>query len=374
MRIGISVITHAGQNIWENGLGQNAVFLARLFRAIPFVESVVFLDCGDQAALPPQAAEAAAEFPLMSPRQATDLIDVAIEMGGALDVEWLDLIRARGKRVVYMRCGLSYVSITEPNVFARGGHGARPDRCDEVWILPMDAAFQPLLRTLHRCPAEVVPYIWSPIFLERAIAAIEAHGLHFGFRPPGKGLRAAMFEPNVSVVKASPIPMLICDEAYRRDPAAVAWLNALNTRHMVEHPTFNFLAQSLDMVRDHKAVFLAREEFGAFMAQHADMVVSHQWQNAQNYVYLDALWGGYPLIHNSPWIADLGYYYEGFDIDAGAAQVLTAQRTHAAHLADYTARARAFIATLDPAARANRDAYARALLRATAPREAGEAA
>ncbi|WP_322084017.1 DUF2827 family protein [Burkholderia sp. BCC1972] len=38
MRIGISVFTHAGLNVWENGLGQNVFYLARLLRTLPFVE------------------------------------------------------------------------------------------------------------------------------------------------------------------------------------------------------------------------------------------------------------------------------------------------------------------------------------------------
>ena len=60
MRIGISVITHADQNIWENGLGQNTLHLARLFRSLPFVENVLLLNCGDQDGMPSQVADDAA--------------------------------------------------------------------------------------------------------------------------------------------------------------------------------------------------------------------------------------------------------------------------------------------------------------------------
>jgi len=202
---------------------------------------------------------------------------------------------------------------------------------------------------------------------------VAANGDHFGWRPSPPdvhpGLRAAIFEPNISVLKNAVIPLLICDEAYRREPGAVSQLRALNTAHMVEHPTFNFLANSLDLVKDRKAVFLAREEFAGHMATQSDLVVSHQWLNDENYLYLDALWGGYPLVHNSPWIRHLGYYYPDFDIDAGASQVLTAWREHAGNLVGYCARARSFITTLDPVHPANLDAYARRLLSLAAPGE-----
>jgi hypothetical protein len=366
MRVGISVITHAGQNIWENGIGQNVFFLARLLRGLPGVESVILINCGDQETVPPQAATEAAEFPLMRAREATDLIDIVIEMAGALDPEWVDYVRARGKKVAFMACGHPYGRITEPNVFARGGFASRPDRFDEIWILPMFGQYAPMLRTIHRCGVFVTPYIWSPLFLEKSIAAHRGETAAFGFDPAcladGGGLRAAIFEPNISVTKAGVIPMLICDEAYRRVPRSVREVKVLNTLHMVEHTTFNFLANSLEIVRAGKALFLSREEFAPFMAGNADLVVSHQWENDQNYLYLDALYGGYPLVHNSPWLFEYGYYYPGFDVDTGAAQVLAAAASHVDNLVTYAARARSLIAGLDPAAGANREAYARRLL------------
>lgn len=362
MRIGISVTTHAGQNIWENGLGQNIFFLARLFRALSSVESVVLLNCGDQQDVPPQAAAEAAEFPLIAPREATDLIDVAIEMGGALDVEWLAYIRAMGKKVVFLAVGQPYAVITEPNVFNRGGFGLPPDRFDEVWILPKDQVFAPMMAMIHRCPVRVAPFIWSPSFLERGIAACEAQNLIFGFDAATcrreEGLRGAMFEPNISVTKASSIPLLICDVAYRTVPRSVRELKVLNTLHMVEHLTFNFFANSLDIVKNGKAIFMGREEFAPFMARHADMVVSHQWRNDQNYIYFDVLYGGYPLIHNSPWIMDLGYYYPDFEVELGAAQVIAAADTHWENLETYKAKSRRFIAGLDPTSPANQKGYA----------------
>ena len=65
MRIGISVITRAGQNIWENGIGQNVIFLALLLQRLPFVSNVVLLDVGDQHAMPQQVDNEAMGIRLM---------------------------------------------------------------------------------------------------------------------------------------------------------------------------------------------------------------------------------------------------------------------------------------------------------------------
>ena len=365
MRIGISVITHAGQNIWENGMGQNVLFVAQLLRRIDFVESVVLVDVGDQQTMPPQVDIAAMGLSLARAGELIDAIDVVIELAGALHPEWLAYFRACGGRAVYMCVGQPYVGTAEPILFTDKGSFPRHDRCDEVWLLPKDAAFLPMMRTIHRCPAHEAPYLWSPRFLAQRVTEVRAAGHPFGYAPrtpEAPGFRVAIFEPNISVVKTSAVPMLICDEAYRADPSAVTSMQVLNTLHLKDHATMLYLANSLDLVRQHKAVFHGRHDFAGFMVQHADAVVAHQWQNDQNYSYLDALYGNYPLIHNSPWLREAGYYYPDFDIKAGAAQLLHALRSHDAQLGDYQARAERVFHAVDPFNPANVDGYARRLL------------
>lgn len=379
MRIGISVITHTGQNIWQNGLGQNVIFLAELFQRLPFVQSVVLIDVGDQGVMPAQVDLGARNLRLMRAHEASDEVDVIVEMGGALDIEWLDLMRARGKKVVFYCCGQPYVGLAEPAIFTKPTHAPRPDRCDEVWHLPKDAAFAPMMRLLHRCDVYEAPFIWHPQFVQQRVREVEALGMHYGYRAGAtaaeavdavkarsdgvrRGLRVAIFEPNISVVKTSSIPMLVCDEAYRAERGLVEAMHVLNTLHLKDHPTMLYFANSLDLVREHKATFHGRHDIVGFMVQHADAIVAHQWQNEQNYSYLDALYGDYPLIHNSLWLKEAGYYYPGFDARLGAAQLQRAAAQHGEGLADYRARSQRIFAAVDPFSQANLDAYAARLL------------
>ncbi|MGF6767436.1 hypothetical protein P3T24_007800 [Paraburkholderia sp. GAS33] len=370
MRIGISVISHQGQNIWQNGLGQNVIFLAELLQRLPFVQSVLLIDVGDQLAMPPQVDRSSNALRIMRQQDATDEVDVIFEMGGALDIQWLDLMRARGKKVVFYCCGQPFVGLAEAPVFNKPTHAARADRCDEVWLLPKDAAFAPMMRTLHRCEVHEAPFIWHSHFVERRAREVaELTGLRYGYQAQPvaadgtrAGLRVAIFEPNISVVKTSSVPMLVCDEAYRAGRDSVATMHVLNTLHLKDHPTMLYFANSLDLVREHKALFHGRHDIVGFMAQHADAVVSHQWQNEQNYSYLDALYGDYPLIHNSPWLSDAGYYYPGFEAQQGAAQLLHAAATHERGLDEYRARSQRVFAAVDPFSPDNFDAYAGRLL------------
>jgi hypothetical protein len=365
MRIGISVLTHAGQNIWENGLGQNVIFLAQAFREIPFVKSVDLVNCGDQPSVSSQVDLGSFGLRLISTSEATNLLDVCIEMSGGLDVRWLDHFRAQGKVAIWFSIGQPFVGLIEPAVFDKPGFFSRIERCDEIWSLPKDyGAFEPMLRTLYRTPVSEVPYLWNPQFISERAKQVESDGMKFGYhiRSKGHGLRVAIMEPNISVVKACTIPMLVCDQAYRQSPESISFMHVLNTLHMKDHPTLLHLANSLDLVRQHKAVFQGRHDFVGYMSQHADAVVSHQWQNSQNNLFLDALYGGYPLIHNSSWLGSAGYYYPDFDCRAGAQQLLMAAAHHDQNLTSYRINAQRMIDSLNPVSESNVRMYAHRLL------------
>lgn len=369
MRIGISIVTHDGQNIWENGLGQNIYFLSELFRSLEFVQSVILIDVGDQGKLPPQVDATDWKPQLVTQQEATDEIDVVVEMGGLLDPRWLDLMRARGKKVVYYCCGQPYVSVAEPAIFNKAANGLRADRCDQIWLMPKDRAYMPFMRTLYRCEVYEVPYIWYPKFIKKRSQELVALGLNYGYcrerasgNGAGAGMRAAIFEPNISVVKSLSIPMLICDEAYRKDSDAINSIHILNALHLKDHPTMLYFANSLDLIRQHKATFHGRHDVAGFMAQHADAVVAHHWMNEQNYAYLDVLYGDYPLIHNSEWIREAGYYYHGFDTVEGAQQLLIANRDHNKNIDEYRARSQRVFGSVNPFNTKVLNAYAERLL------------
>ena len=336
MRVGITTATAGDLNIWASGITQNVVFLAQLMRHIGFVDQVVLVDAGDAASLGPQVDLGALGLPLVPMARADEHTDVIIELGGALPLELARLLRARGKRLVYHCVGQPYANLLDITLFDRPGHFLPPQRFDRVWLLPKDLRHVSMMRTVHRCPVQVSPYLWDPMFLQARMTEIEHAGHRFDFvarqqgRPLGSGWRVAIFEPNLSPIKTSIIPMLVSDVAARQQPQAIDHLFVMNAEHLAQHATMLHLGRSMDLVQNHRASFLGRHDVAGFMAAHGiDAVVSHQIGNDQNYLYLDVLYGGYPLIHNSDWLAPLGgYHYPDNDIDAGAGQLLRAMASH----------------------------------------------
>ena len=364
LRVGVSLFVRKGtQSLWENGIFQNCLFLAMLLRRSPQVEDVVLVAGGGGGG--PEEAQAFLEespVPVIDMAAAMERLDVMIEMSAQLGKEWVVAFRERGGKVVSMRVGNDYVIDIERMVFGKP-HALLITGApyDEVWTLPeYEATCVPYFASTFRAPVRMLPHLWSPVVLERALRQLpEGHA--FGYRPGRRRWRLGMFEPNVCMVKTSHIPLLACEVAHRADPDVIEHVHAYNTFHMKDHPVFNGFANSLDIVRHGLATFEGRFPIWQVLSMHCDAVVSHHWENAQNYVYYEALHGGYPLVHNSHLIGDCGYRYHGFDCEEGGRALLRAFAEHDADLAAYRQRARNFLATLDPEAESNVRAYMAAI-------------
>lgn len=357
MNIGVSIYATAGAHIWSSGLNQNLAFLLMLLRRCRGVEDIYLLNGGDGHDLPAGMAGAVQGFPLLRPEDVTHRVDVVIEMGAKLPVEWMRHVRAMGVKLVLFLCGHPYTAIAESCVFERAaGVSFVEPAWNEIWTLPeyMHSSAS-LLRLMARAPVFEMPHLWSPLFLDESIAALGPQARPFGLdldrRRRHAGWRVGIFEPNISVVKNCTIPMLACDEAYRRDRESIEHMMVLNSVHMKDHPTFFSLAANLDLTRASRASFEPRVAFGECMAQHSlDAVVSHHWENGQNYLYYDALHGGYPLVHNSEFLAKdgVGLYYPEFSAKSAAAAIVRARMAEPGFWQDYAGQAQAFLATLGP--------------------------
>jgi hypothetical protein len=368
INVGISIAAQQDVNIWDSGLNQNLAFLLMLLRQIPRVGKVYLLQVGAEGKLPAGFDLGRAGAELVDPHSVTHDLDLVIEFGASLPLEWLRHLRALGTHVVAMLVGHTYAGQAEPPMFGTPASMIFiGSPWQEVWTLPHHMKTSaPMLRTVARVPVHEVPHIWSPLFLDSQIAQLAARGLRFGFenrsrQRVGPAWRLAVFEPNISVVKNCFIPMLVCDAAYRKRKDAVGLMMVMNTFHMKEHATFNTFATHLDLTRDSKASYEPRLAFADCMTTNQlDAVVAHQWECGLNYAYYDALHGGYPLIHNSEFLMKdgVGFYYPHFEAGKGAEALLAAWAKEPGYWKDYRDRSSRHLATLAPDHPANVAAFA----------------
>lgn len=347
LTIGITIGLHdAAETMWNNGIKQNAVFLAQALAQCPGVARAVLVNT-TSVPITQSLAWDQRSYPTLPFDEAKDLVDILIELGGQIDAVATDYLKRRGARLISYCCGSEYVLATEAVLFRkpmwRGGLFVN-QRYDDIWMIPQIEVNRAYIEVLRRQKARVVPFVWHPMFMESRLKSFPEIPNAGEYRPHVGARRISVFEPNINIVKFCLYPVLIAELAYRQRPQDIALLQVCNTDTLAhESPEFVALMNQLDIVRQHKAVFTGRHETPLFLAQNTDIVISHQLENPLNYLYLEVCWQGYPLVHNASLCADLGYFYEDSDVEAGARRLVEAISAHDDQAGWYRERQRTLI-------------------------------
>ena len=361
LRVGVTMFIRGGdQSLWENGIHQNANFLMLLLMRSPIVSQCFVVNGAPKALHKGGNFEAELLCPVIDMVEAMNTLDVVIELGAHLKDGWTAQFRARGGRIIAMRVANDYVIDMESmaNTLPPGQlvYGIE---YDQIWTLPaFERTNTAYYANLLRAPVRTMTHLWSPLLIERDA---QATGRPWGYKPDGAPWRIAIMEPNRCSVKTCHVPMLICEEVYRRQPQVLAAMQVFNADLFRREGYFAHFAAALDVVRSGLVTFRPRYKISRIMHDLAHCIVSHHVDNAQNYLYYEALHGGFPLIHNSALLADCGYRYRDLDCEDGARALLAAMACHEAELDGYRARSRAFLKTLDPCGEANVAQYSAAI-------------
>jgi hypothetical protein len=368
LKVGVTLYVRDGQqSLWENGIFQNCFFLIMLLQRSPLVSMAYLINGGDGDTQKAGDFLALAPAPVIDLATAHEQLDVVIQLSAQLDPAWVRSFKSRGGHVVAMHVANDYVIDIERMMFDRPAAllmSGSP--FDAVWTLPQyERTCLDYYGTLMRAPVSVMQHLWSPVLLERSLAASGSDS-RFGYEAGRARWRLGIFEPNICMVKTSHIPMLVADLVHRREPSIVEYLRVFNAFHMKENAVFVGFARSLDLVRHGLATFEGRFPIFEMLSRDIDAVIAHQWENGQNYLYYEALYGGYPLVHNSTFLDGCGYFYPEFDCHEGARVLRRAFAGHDGCLREYRAAARALLSRLDPESEANVAAYTAALQSITA--------
>ena len=360
-KVGVTVSIKAGGDLalFSNGLRQNVWHLYKLFESSP--------DCADVCLVAetlPEKPITGETFgvPLTAFRKLSDVeeaLDYLIVIGTAITVSVLKRLRERGCKVILYKGGNGAV-ISMADIVAKPPKPTAEtyddfDCYDQIWVTSQHmATYAGWCRTIYRCPVIEIPQIWSPL-LRDVLNASET--IKFGFNPPSSAWRIGVMDPNNTVMKTSHYPMLVTEAAYREKPEIIQSLMVSSARQFAENEHFRRFANLLTLQKDGKLTVEDRYISWVFMAKYCDAIVTHQWENGLNYLYYEVLSGDYPLIHNSAFLKDYGYYYEDFNPESGAAALIRAHATHADNLEASRAMNARLFAQLEPTAKHNIDLH-----------------
>ena len=338
-------------DIWANGVNQNVIHLYHLFQHSEIIEEVILVSWGpEKRTVPPEGfmlGEMNLQFAYIE--NIIDQLDILIEGTLVIEQHQVTRMHEHGGKVVAYKMGNNFIMDVESFIFNKESkYVFNGVTLDAVWMTPQhENTCRSYFSIMYRCPSYIVPPIWSPIFCDQVIKRIkEQHNLNFGYKPDlvQNAKRIASFEANINVVKNCFTPILIAEQAYRKHPNKIQHVYMCNTYDKKDNPTFFNFIRNTNLVRDGIMTVEARYQMPDFLTRYVDIVLSHQWENGLNYAYNDALYGGYPFIHNSKLIPKgVGYYYDQFDAFEGAKVLLDVIDNHDKHHEEYVKRANEYL-------------------------------
>lgn len=354
MRIGITLgLQNKNESIWINGIKMNAIFLAKALKATG--NKVTIYDTSQkipEKELSTSVVWDSKEFPVKSYWSHTKEIDVLILLGTVLPVESLKAFKKlkKSNKVIKYQCGNNYVIDMERVIFSKdpekqiGAGYKSAEFVDEIWYVPQQGFqnhhYYRVLCNKADDKVKPVPFIWDPMFLDEACKNYGQNHIQENKFPVYTGMKEepqiCVFEPNMNVVKYALLPMLIVED-YMKQDGKIHKLNLMSSKKLFKNFYFSTILSGSKLLSEGGKYLKAYGRYNVIdtLAQHADIVVSHQWQNPLNYAYLDTLYLQYPLIHNAEMIQDAGYYYPDFDLKKGTEALFDAVKNHDKNLEAY---------------------------------------
>jgi Protein of unknown function (DUF2827) len=356
-RIGITadVMEDGSFAFFSNGLRQNVLFLCRMFDASPRCCEVLLLINRPALELPPTFGFSKVKVELVNDLAKGLEIDFLLIAGTAMDPSAVKMLRSKGVRTIFYKAGnaaiISIESTISENPDKDGERYLDYDCFDEIWMTPQhEHTYKGWCETIYNCAVKIVPQIWDPSFIDtKPLKVLE----NFGYKPGKRSWKLGILDPNITVMKTSHFPAMVCEHAYRLVPDRIEAIYITNSIQFADHAHFRGFVRTLESYKAGKMTVEGRFVTWDFLAHFADAVVTHHWENGLNYLYYEVLFGNYPLIHNSEFLRDYGYYYETFEPESGAAALVRALENHDTTLADYKVKVSSLLASLSPLAPAN---------------------
>ena len=151
-----------------------------------------------------------------------------------------------------------------------------------------------------------------------------------------------ILEPNISFQKCCLLPLLIIEKLYRTSKGDFKVLIG-NSDRLQANPFFTkTILSTLELYKDGRIIFSGRNTITSIMNDYpSSIAVAHQWNNQYNYMTLEYIVSGFPIIHNASDWSDAGYYYDGSSVEKGYEVLKKVIEFHGSSLEQYAAGAAA---------------------------------
>jgi hypothetical protein len=326
-RIGITVKING--SLFSNGINQNALYLARVLKKSGYIVDLI---CADQKTYD-EIKQYETEINLFPLDKSYNIrYNLIIQLGLTVHRSQFKNWKLKNNdvKLVAYECGNHYLINTERILFHKDMESNSFRASNELVEIPHQVWSIPQMENTNysfyqfytkQDKVTVVPFIWDPFVIEST------------FKQRGKGIyeprdieRCSVMEPNISVMKNVVMPTIILEKSQKTNPLREVYYFGADVIKNSK-PFIDFI-KSTNLFKDKIVSVENRFWTSKILPDHTDFVLSWQWENNLNYLWLDVAWMGYPIVHNGSLCQDVGYYYEGFNADDAVNKIDEVIKTH----------------------------------------------
>jgi hypothetical protein len=303
-KLKIAITCKDSSRIWTNGLTQNAYFLIGLLN-----------EAGYEAEAVSQFEEAGKnleEFEIK--KLSTDTIknyDIVIEVCYSVTDNLLDYALKNGIKLVTINYGNILMLMQEDLVLNPGNTPAVNRGGFDTWISPHFEFSKGFVETTSKGPVSICPYIWDPKIFNKFCK----DGNIDPFYKNNKNInKIGIFESNINIIKTCIYPLLSLEKLEREDKNIIKEILIFNGTTIKENAKFKEITSNFDVVANKKLSVESRYPLPTMIGKgYVGSILSHQFYCDLNYLVLEGLYMGIPVIHNSEACKEAGYFYSTFD-------------------------------------------------------------
>lgn len=338
-------------NIFANGLFQNVFVLYKMFSAMGYCPIMIVND-------KPKSLE---NIPLIIRSCRMMVADeilkqpipvlAYIEIGMSIDPIVRKFLRMIGAKSYKLYLGnILNIDIETPIFYQQTNFAHHViGELDEVWVSPHYKMHEEYACYLNHTDPKTqkyltVPYVWDPCIIDNT-----TKDLKWRMRTGSEKETYIITEPNISFQKSSVIPILALERWYQKNKERDIQIVVFNGERLLMTPFFKEnIWDKLDLVKDNKISVTGRSDIQKTMEiyPHATFIL-HQINNEYNYMTLELLHNGYPVIHNSETWKEYGYYYKASDLNM-LGQQINLTHNHITNFEIYKSHAQNLIYTHSP--------------------------
>ncbi len=294
------------ETIFTNGLYQNIYIIYKLLEELGLLPFFLQTEAGAPIL---QGCRVITVSQLL---QAPFPVYVYLEVGMSIDTLARQFMKRIGARNIKIYLGNILNIDIETVQFYKGAFFAHHvvGEMDEIWVSPHYEQHREYAGFLNRIydpgRAKIVPFVWDPCFLTNF------NKEHQRWVAPSAGSQPTyiLMEPNISFQKNSLMPLLALEAYKKAHPDWAPRIILINGDRLKQIPHFMANIYETLTIKPYIDVLGRAPITQLLKAFPSATFICHQVNNEYNYMILELLYCGFPVIHNGMRWADFGYTYK----------------------------------------------------------------